>query len=1200
MYTVNCMSTSRETPYFVYELPKLQISETSFTPRIPCGAPWKSSFTLKTEEEMQIEGKIVTDNRRIILASDTFRGIRCEVVFGIDVKGLRPDETVKGTIHILSNLSEYTVSVDAVITEAPDEDFDPTVKALEDFEQLCRRDMREGFRLFTHPAFPHILNGKNVVYLPLYKGLSQNPVTYQHLEEFLIASGKKKPVGLSLDKKNKAAYNLEKEQKHTLYIYRDNWGYVHIEAEAEGDFLEIDRRNITTDDFIGDICGLEYTLHPEKIHAGRAHGRIILRTVHQELVFEVEASVGEKPQPTKHMIRNRRLSWLMRDYLKLQLHEMDYRTWQDTSALTVGEMQKDDPYDVLAVLYAAYLYYTNDDNTKTMETLWPIKEGKLRPENAEQEALYLWMAKHVGLLPAESRDILPELKGMYTKRPDSWLLLFLIQQETDRQTLTPALRLRQMEDCFDAGCTSPFLYLNAWELLCGEEALLRELTPFMTQVLSFGQKQKRMTHGLMRRAAFLSSAQKIYNGGAFRLLLKGYETWPDDEILESICQMLIKGEPMKKECFPWYARAVRRDLRITRLYEYYMETYDAPAEETIPQAVRMYFATAHTLGEKKRALLYASVILHREDDETGYMNYSRSMRAFAMESLRAGRIDKNYAVLYQHYFSKPETREIAELMTNVLFAQRVTVSNKKIRRVIVCHNSLKKEETYACRDGVSYPRLYSEDACLLFEDNRHRRFVSTVTCTKEPLFRIREIAQACIRQDIDHAGLELFLCHEKAFQMDVNSRTVDDYRMAEQNPAFTDAYRRTVRRKLMEYELAHPEREAVSGRIAEDMIDVFAEADRSSVTQLLFREGRYREVYRVISEYGYEYVSTDMLLRLCTNMIREGQEPYDEELLYLAAYVFFKGKDNETTLVFLRDHFEGCMTDLCRLWGRLQKLGLDPLPLENRILKQAVATWQFPEKEADLLRDHMDRQGDPKAAEVYLTYTSGQYFLKGRKTEAGVFLCLEEALAQNRLEDDICHLAMLKHYAESAELSEERKKAAKKLLESLNARGYRFAFYRQLPEEITQGCQIEGKTFVEEQFRPDARVIMQYQICRHGKETENWISESVPQMYNGIFNKEFDLFYGESLIYYLRIMTNGTIRNTEKRTVTPEERMFSGKGRYALLNRMLKAYARGDEETLERTRQEYCRQEAIVRDNFFLFREKLVPESADAAEDKER
>ena len=50
---------------------------------------------------------------------------------------------------------------------------------------------------------------------------------------------------LSLDKKKKTAFDLTGDQKDTLYIYKDNWGYVHIEVEAEGDFIEVGSRNIT-------------------------------------------------------------------------------------------------------------------------------------------------------------------------------------------------------------------------------------------------------------------------------------------------------------------------------------------------------------------------------------------------------------------------------------------------------------------------------------------------------------------------------------------------------------------------------------------------------------------------------------------------------------------------------------------------------------------------------------------------------------------------------------------------------------------------------------------------------------------------------------------------------------------------------------------------------------------------------------------
>ena len=1186
------MSMSEKTPYFVYDLPKLLFSEESFSLHIPCGEQWRSSFVIRTEDGSSAAGHIFSDNHRILLASDEFEGEESEILFGIDTRGLRSGDEIRGELVISSNYGEYTIPVAAVMTDAAGTSFDPQVKTLEDFEQLCRKNMREGFHLFTNPAFPKILNGKNVVYLPLYKSMSRNPVTYQHLEEFLISSGKKEPILLSIDKQQKAVYHLDVSQKDTLYIYKNNWGWLHVSIEVEGDFLEVERTSFTTDDFIGKVYGLEYIVHRDRIGRGRVFGKIRIKTIHQELVYEVEASSRDESEIRPAAVRSRRISWLIRDYLKLRLHLLDYRTWQDTSALTVGEMLEEDPRDVLAKLYSAYLYYTHDDNAKAMEALWPIKDRDILTETSEQEAIYLWLAKKINLLPEESRDLVPKFRRFYREQPDNYTLLYLLQQETVAEA-APTERLQQLEECFDAGCTSPFLYHDAWEMLAKEEALLRRLSPFLIQVLCFGQKQGLMTQGLMKRAAFLSANLKTYNGTVYRLLSRGYQAHPEDEILEAICQLLIKGEPMRRECFVWYARAVERDIRITRLYEYFMETYDAPAKETLPLPVRMYFATnISTLGEKKRALLYASVILHKEEDPTGYMNYARHMRDYALESLRRGKIDRNYAILYGHFFSKPENPEIAALMTRMLFVQRVTVTDKDIRQVVVCHQALRKEEYYPVKDGVAYPRIYTEDACLLFEDEKHLRFASSVTCTKEPLFRVRDIAQACMYQAVDDPGLELYLCREKAFQMDVNSRSVEDYRMAERNSAFTDSYRQTVRRKLLEYDLAHPDRDLAPDALPPQKLDVYAEADSAALAQLLIRETRYEDAFYIISEYGYEQIPVDLMLRLASRLIQNREYAYDEELLCLTGYVFRLGKYDEVMLRYLCLYYEGSVRSLCHLWEHVHGFQLDTLPLEEKILLQAMDTRQFPEHETEILRSYISQPGRQDVIDAYLTYLSEYYFLGGRQTAGAVFAAVEQAIRQGDLEEDVCKLALLKHYAESGIPSRSasgRKPApyelAKDLLKQMNDKGYRFEFYRDLPVKLTQAYQVEDKVFIEEQLTPDSRVILHYQLTEQDGQPGEWISEPVKHMFGGIFVKEFLLFYGETLTYYLRIMQKGAIRNTDTYEISLADMDTSGNTRYKLLNHLLEARDHGDEEELRKTWKQYCGQENAVENSLSLIRE---------------
>src|SRR5699024_10735019 len=99
-----------------------------------------------------------------------------------------------------SSLGELPIPVRVEVTEAQAESTLGAVQTLDDFTRLCMKSLREGFRLFTGEQFERILNGKNRAYLALYKGMSHNPVTYQHMEEFLVSAGKKEPVQLTLDK----------------------------------------------------------------------------------------------------------------------------------------------------------------------------------------------------------------------------------------------------------------------------------------------------------------------------------------------------------------------------------------------------------------------------------------------------------------------------------------------------------------------------------------------------------------------------------------------------------------------------------------------------------------------------------------------------------------------------------------------------------------------------------------------------------------------------------------------------------------------------------------------------------------------------------------------------------------------------------------------------------------------------------------
>ena len=188
--------------------------------------------------------------------------------------------------------------------------------------------------------------------------------------------------------------------------------------------------------------------------------------------------------------------------------------------------------------------------------------------------------------------------------------------------------------------------------------------------------------------------------------------------------------------------------------------------------------------------------------------------------------------------------------------------------------------------------------------------------------------------------------------------------------------------------------------------------------------------------------------------------------------------------------------------------------------------------------------------------------------------------------DEICRFAILKHLSTKPQLSEEEEKEAHTLLLAFTKQGLRFAFYKDLPEHLTEGFQIGDRMFIEERQRAEAKVTIHYRTNAE----ETWKSEPMRNMYQGIFVKEFLLFYGEKMEYYLTFTNRQGEGKTEVKTVSMTGEPKAGKTRYQLLNQMKAARVAGDSEKAEKAFRKYLQQEALVRNCFALVDEKKQQE----------
>lgn len=1165
---------------FEYEVPKLVLSDTNITVRTKAGENYRGELFVGAEDNRRIKGMVMSSSRRILLAKEKFSGNTVCIPYGVDVKGLAAGDCLESVITINSSLGEYQIPVRVEVADAQITTSQGEIRTLDEFVKLAQKDYREAFRLYTSERFMEILQGADQVYRTLYKGMSQNPVTYQHMEEFLIGAGKKEPVQIHLDREEKDMERIESTLKDSVYLYKNNWGYASMEVETRGDFLQVEKKVITSEDFIGSVYELEYLVKKECLGQGKKYGQIRIKTVYGTLVYEVTAcgkseySLNTRSQEKKAQLR------IARWYEQYRLKAITAEQWKSQTLEELEQLKNMGCYFPKQQLMETFVQYETGDIPKAMAALWSLRSMEFSQEQMEEEGVYLALAVRIGVAAEEQKEQAEDrIANLYRMNPRSRILLEVLLKTEEEYRNSTARQLYMMEELYHLGCTSPFLYLDAYEKLVQEESHLKKLSPFMVQTLIYGAQKQGLTQELTLRIGHLAKYVKAFHKSIYRLLVLCYEAHPGKNLVDSICKYIMKGQPGKKEYFRWYALAVEQDIRITRLYEYYIETMPEGYQNVLPQVIRMYFVYNNTLSSRKRASVYANVIRNKEVDKATYQSYKKAMEQFALESLEQGKISQDYAAIYQECIEKITSVTMGEAMSRVIFAYRIYCDDPKIRKVIVCHGELEQEECYPCNDGAAYIYLYTPQAKIIFEDEKRRRYAATVDYNLQKLMEEQEYVKQCMALDVANPGLLLHICGGGDSAGEVKVRNLGCYQHVAQTMAFTEEYRHRICRKILEYYAAHAGDDTLDSYLREMDYLTFARVDKVLLGEILIEKGMYERAFTIVSQYGYEGIRTESLVMLASRMILRTEFVENEELVYLCLHVFEEGKYDDIILTYLSDNLMGPVEEMALLWERMQGFQLDTYALEEEILLLAMFGRVYLKKGHEILKSYIRQKGKQQVILAYLSFCSYEYFLGDQQMDSYIFECLEICCQREWELDKICRLALLKYYAEMKRISEKQSPLVRRILEECSEAGLRFAFFHQLPSCYTKPYQLDDKQFVEEHFPAKARVMIHY-CMENGEEEAVFKSEPMKNMYQGIFVKEFLLFYGETLRYYLTVEQEKETWQTEEKTLRLEDTVWEGNSRYQLINQMLAGRILDQELPLEKAMEQYLERECLAEKLF--------------------
>ena len=1166
---------------FEYDQPELLFSKEKLEIKIKAGTTTQSELYLGTEENDKIQGYITSSDRRFVPGSSRFSGTTVCLPYGIDAVGMQPGDVCRGWLCVTSNIGEYKLPF---TIEAVKEELVSSVGRIADMDTFCeisRKDFREAYHLFSERDFYTVLKHADKKQKALYAGLSHQPITYQHLEEFLIGLKEKEPVSISLKTTGAEFYNVEEDMQESFEIQRSGWGHLRLEIEVKGEFLEPERHVITDEEFIGSSVQISYLVHADKLKKDNHMGEIIVRSPYQELEYHVVASQGSRIHIDVHREEKRHKLALVRDYLEYQQGKTDFQTWKENSGFELNQLQEascDYPEYQFLEAYMAHLD-GNDDEAKKILKSYHGKE--FTRDELETAGIYLYLCTVTGLYKDRGQAVW-KLQNFFRQKEDSFQLFWLLLQLDSTYRTSPSKVLFMMEELYEKGCSSPLLYAEAWKMISEDVSLLHRLTPFWIQTFCYAGKHDLLTEELVMRLAYLSGYEKNFCGSLYKALAAGYEKFAADDVLEAICKYIMKGEPRKTMYFKWFSAAVNRGLRITRLFEYYVETMDITYRRQLPKPLLMYFAyNDNSLGDTRKAYVYASVIAFKDKDPKTYENYKDAMEHFAYRKVREGQLDENYAILYQEFLFDPVSREDGELIAPKLFTYRLYCDDSNVRQVIVRHSQFAEEEVYPCCRGIAYPRIYTEDAVILFQDDKQRRYVSTIPYNLTKLTDESAAVPELLKLGVKERGLLLHYCESTA----LDAENLEYFQSLAELEDCTDEFRDYVRKQILEYYAANVHDEKIDRYLEKIDFRQYARVDRTTLLEILITRRMFRQAMAIVEELGYEGLDLSCLLKMTSRMILKSDMAEDDELLALASEVYREGKYDEVILHYLMLYRFGPIDELLSIWKSARGFEMDTYDLEERILSLLIFTSDYRKEGEAVLESYVKQSGKERIIGAYLTLVSYGVFVREYTMSPFVRSRLEHAFTSKWPVNIICRLALLQEISREKDPKPEYVGIAQSILEECAKDDLRFAFFRKLPPELLSPYQLDDKTFVECHAAPGVRVTLFYRLDTGlGTESE-YKCEPLKEMYQGIFVRTFTLFYGETLQYYFQIDQGEESKKTPERVVTMKKIEGTSGSKYQMLNQILSARRLDKIQEVTDSLKDYLRQEQYVKTMFTIEKE---------------
>lgn len=1163
--------------------PILAFSEETIDLSVIEGRSEAGSFVIESTNQIKICGIVYSTNPRMECLNPHFEGEKVRIRYQFNSKGLTEGDTCEGKFVIVCNQIEYSLSFCARITRLYAEASTGAVKSLDDFTRLAASNWDEAYHLFYNRNFLNTIPYDNVYERLTYEGFACARPSGQNMEEFLIGVNKKQPVSISVDKSEEIFMASKEPQSGCFTITKDNWGYTEIRLRTDCEFIKLSKPVLTLDDFIGKTYLYEYIIDASAMHAGRNFGRIYIDGVYQSFTIDITAGVRDDDGSISDIAVTKDIKecmvGIMELYTSFRLKRIVTGVWANETISILNHLHALMPDEHMYELMKAQAFIIN---RQRQEAKWILDDFK--HSNPDKKApiwgYYLYLMTLLEREPSYVDNMTHEVELIFYENPDSvllfWVLLFLRDQYFDDS----AGKLKDIKYWVLRGCSSPYLYIEAYYLISQDPYLIKELSVFELRILSWAVKEKALTKELAGAIFEAVDLAGGFDNRVYELLTAAYEICPEAEYVGIICSYLIKGHK-NDTCFhKWFELGIENKLRLTGLYESYLITMDDRQISPVPKIIQMYFSFDNKLPYRKLAVLYNNIIAAKETEPEVYHKYRKAMGRFAMDQAQLRHIDDNLAVLYEDMLELGFiNEELSAAFSDIIYTHKLIVFDKRIVRAIIYQNEMKEPQIVPVTDQCAYFELFSNDYVILFEDSRGYRYVKSISYRLQRLMDAEKYLDRCISLSPDRP--QYIVSHFKHVR-DYSDFTKDDLKLFKPvfySESFSDSYKAVMGYRILKYCQLHDYEDYVRPFLQSINFDTLQKDARKYLIDMLVSNRLYEKAYDMAMEYGIDMLAAASKVVLCENALKV-QHVDDDFMVQLAISAFKTGKYSDLVLKYLCENYTGPTDELINLWHAADKFSISSMKLDERILEQGIYTQIEPEKISDIFMEYYKRAGNEKLILAYISLVAHGYLHSGGCKADFIFDIIEKRFIGNRTLNDACQLALLKHFAEKMDITQAELEIEDTLLKYYIYNNMYFDFFARLDYRLLEKYFLYDKAFLQYESIPGAHVVLHYSRDEDGEEFN---SEDMVEMYDGIYVKTFVIFFGELIRYYITEEHDNSIEVKESNRLTcnniPGDNDHS---RYNLINEMIISDTLSDETTLKSNIDEYKRLDAATKQLFKL------------------